>query len=1080
MAQTIKLKRSATQGAVPTTSSLALGEVAINTVDGKMYIKKDVAGTESIVEIGSGGGNAAAIWKQYVYTAGVAQTVFTGADDNSDTLAYSVNFVEVFLNGILLDPAVDYTATSTNSIVLTSAPATGDLLQIDTFAKSVGIGDTLLNSFTGDNSTTAFTLSDDPGDENNTSVFIGGVYQNKTTYSVSGTTLTFSEAPATAAEIEVVIGSRNLSLTDIDGLSITGVMTAAGGSSTNWNTAYGWGDHSTVGYTTTDTTYSAGTGVTLTGTTFSLTDTATKWTQDNTKISNWDTAYGWGDHSTVGYTTTDTTYSAGTGVTLTGTTFSLTDTATKWTQDNTKISNWDTAYGWGDHSTESYATQSYVGTAISNLVDSSPSTLDTLNELAAALGDDPNFATTTATALGLKAPIASPTFTGPVTLSGTSSIKVPVGTTAQRDGTPANGMFRYNSSNAEFEGYQNGDWGAIGGGGGSNTFTTDTFTGDGSTTAYALSQVISSKDNLLVFIEGVFQQQAAYSIATASGTTTLTFTTAPVNTRAILIYSVAGAVSGSNLNIDTMTGDNSTTTLALSIAPVNVNNTQVFLDGVYQNKSTYSISGTTLTFSTAPPTDTEVEVMTMTQTEINVPVDNTITTAKIVDGSVTSAKLADDSVTSAKLDTNIAIAGTITASGIDVIGTATMDGLTVEGDALAMSHTGNTSTISLTQKAGTQNSVATISANREDASTSASRLLFSTNDGTSTLQRMRIANNGDVSFYEDTGTTAKLFWDASAESLGIGTSAPASKLDIVGLNKDAIKIRSNVAPENYYQIGRNQSTGLLEFFGSEVTYNGYLFKGPSSDLMTINSSGHVGIGTSSPSSYYPGADNLVIYQASGEVGMTIATGNNSVGAIYFADSPTGANAYMGGIAYSHSNDQLTLVSNGAGRINIGSAGDITPATNNSMDLGASSAKFKDLYLSGGVYLGGTGAANHLDDYEEGTWAPNIIRNGGSIAATFTAFNSTYVKIGNIVYVKTYIHTMSNGSSDGTSYWRINGMPFAGSVESYTGTALGYNSSPADNCYVGDAGGNAILCVGSTPYSGAISGQFMLSFTYKVT
>jgi hypothetical protein len=69
-------------------------------------------------------------------------------------------------------------------------------------------------------------------------------------------------------------------------------------------------------------------------------------------------------------------------------------------------------------STNSFATETYVGTAISNLVDSSPATLDTLNELAAALGDDPNFATTTATAIGLKAPIASPTFTGTVTADG--------------------------------------------------------------------------------------------------------------------------------------------------------------------------------------------------------------------------------------------------------------------------------------------------------------------------------------------------------------------------------------------------------------------------------------------------------------------------------------------------------------------------------------------------------------------------------------------------------------------------------------------------------------------------------------
>ena len=51
MAQTIKLRRSATAGATPTTSQLELGEVAINTYDGKMYIKKSVGGTESIVEI---------------------------------------------------------------------------------------------------------------------------------------------------------------------------------------------------------------------------------------------------------------------------------------------------------------------------------------------------------------------------------------------------------------------------------------------------------------------------------------------------------------------------------------------------------------------------------------------------------------------------------------------------------------------------------------------------------------------------------------------------------------------------------------------------------------------------------------------------------------------------------------------------------------------------------------------------------------------------------------------------------------------------------------------------------------------
>lgn len=64
-----------------------------------------------------------------------------------------------------------------------------------------------------------------------------------------------------------------------------------------------------------------------------------------------------------------------------------------------------------------YATQSYVSTAISNLVDSSPATLDTLNELAAALGDDPNFATTVSTNIGAKVSKSGDTMTGTLNFS---------------------------------------------------------------------------------------------------------------------------------------------------------------------------------------------------------------------------------------------------------------------------------------------------------------------------------------------------------------------------------------------------------------------------------------------------------------------------------------------------------------------------------------------------------------------------------------------------------------------------------------------------------------------------------------
>jgi hypothetical protein len=69
-------------------------------------------------------------------------------------------------------------------------------------------------------------------------------------------------------------------------------------------------------------------------------------------------------------------------------------------------------------SANSYATEGYVTTAVSNLVDAAPSTLDTLNELAAALGDDPNFATTVTNSIATKLPLAGGTISGNLTVSG--------------------------------------------------------------------------------------------------------------------------------------------------------------------------------------------------------------------------------------------------------------------------------------------------------------------------------------------------------------------------------------------------------------------------------------------------------------------------------------------------------------------------------------------------------------------------------------------------------------------------------------------------------------------------------------
>ena len=191
-----------------------------------------------------------------------------------------------------------------------------------------------------------------------------------------------------------------------------------------------------------------------------------------------------------------------------------------------------------------------------------------------------------------------------------TALNVPTGTTAQRAGSPAAGDFRYNTTTGRFEGYLGSAWGSFGA---SNSFFTNIFAGDGSDTTFTLSQTIDNENDLLVFVDGVFQAQNVYSV---SGTT-LTFATAPANGRVITVYSVKAGVSGSNYTLSTMTGDGSDTTLTLNTDPVNENNVQVYIDGTYQNKDTFSVSGTTLTFSEAPPNNTKVEAIVATQTTIN-------------------------------------------------------------------------------------------------------------------------------------------------------------------------------------------------------------------------------------------------------------------------------------------------------------------------------------------------------------------------------------------------------------------------------------------------------------------------------
>ena len=164
MATVIQFKRSSTQNDVPSTSDLALGEIAINTYHGRMYTEKN-DGSAAIVQIGSnptsltvndaysfptadgssgqvlktdgsgtlsfGAASSGAGISIFKYTISSNTTSITGNDDDGNSLSYTVGSEQVYLNGDKLDDAgTDYTATNSTTVTLAQNAISGDVVEV--------------------------------------------------------------------------------------------------------------------------------------------------------------------------------------------------------------------------------------------------------------------------------------------------------------------------------------------------------------------------------------------------------------------------------------------------------------------------------------------------------------------------------------------------------------------------------------------------------------------------------------------------------------------------------------------------------------------------------------------------------------------------------------------------------------------------------------------------------------------------------------------------------------------------------------------------------------------------------------
>ena len=593
----------------------------------------------------------------------------------------------------------------------------------------------------------------------------------------------------------------------------------------NWNTAFSWGDHGAEGYATqtwvqaqgyltseTDSqilswsasdlglTISNGNTITLTGlatetyvnsqgflTSFTETDpTVPSHVKGitTTNISNWNTAFGWGNHASVGYLTSFTE----TDPTVPSHVKAIT---------TTNISNWNTAYSWGDHSTQGYATETYVNTAVSNLVDSAPGTLDTLNELAAALGDDPNFATTVATSIGTKQN----------QLNGTGFVKV-IGTTVSYDNstylTTANAASTYVALGGA---YSNPSW----------------------ITSLAWSKITGAPAFLTSYTE-------TDPIYTASSWYSTTNNSTNWNTA----YGWGNHASAGYLTsytetdtLDSVVSRGSTTSSWVTVGSLLISNTAPFLDFVDTNS------------------------FTDVNDRFRIRAAGNVGQIRWYDASATT----DTVLTTFNPNGNVDVLGVISASGGN------------SGEWNSAYGWGNHSTIGYATQSWVQSQgYLTSETDSQTLSWNASDKSLSISNGNSvTLTGLAtesfVTGQGYLTSYSETDTLASVCGRGASTTtgatfggnVGIGTTSPNARLDLASFSGEFIRLNDSSATGNpyisFFQLNTRRSYIQHVDSGDNLTlaseYGGITLLtgtgGTETEKMRITSAGDVGIGTTSPS-----------------------------------------------------------------------------------------------------------------------------------------------------------------------------------------------------------------------------------------
>jgi hypothetical protein len=365
-----------------------------------------------------------------------------------------------------------------------------------------------------------------------------------------------------------------------------------------------------------------------------------------------------------------------------------------------------------------------------------------------------------------------------------------------------------------------------------------------------------------------------------------------------------------------------------------------------------------------------------------------------------------------------------TTTGVDVTGTLTADDK-INIDA------SNNSRLNIKEATSSDQ-------NTQFLQTSGDLLIRTLNDA-ETVATNRIVldhSTGDISFYEDTGTTPKLFWDASEERLGIGTSSPTASLEISGTDgANNLIVGYNDTDFAIYTDSTVGEIRLKAEDGSGSNFSKFMsfYTQPSGssaeEAMRIDSNGRAlinltGVVQSSNAKLQISntANNVVLLNRTNDGDQITfhVNGNSASGSIGVLSSRLFIGKTDTALFFNDTSDAITPY-------NI----DTVSQSNGEIDLGTTNIAFRNLYLSDGVVFGSTGGAvtsKTLDDYEEGTFTPVISASSSAPTVTYGSDYAKYIKIGSLVWIAVAFHTTAVTGGGGSA--QIGGLPFTSTGDVY--------------------------------------------------